>query len=539
MALARIRPTGLNVDIPAYDVPPEFWTGMTGMSFDDIQAEQVSGWRYIYDENAAEAAPLFVMNNLHLGVNYWMYGTADKVAVTTSSGVHHDLTPGAFGPSGTGSEDWNGAELNGYPVISWGGFPHSWDRSTSSNCQYLTGWPSAYLAKIIRAHRFHLFALNISGGVEWPSVVMWSDAAAPGALPDNSAGGGAAGDAWTAGTGSEAGNLSLGDTSKSITDGLSLGENFIVYKTGSAYQIYPTGDSFIYGQRMLLRTMGALATNCVTEWQSNHLVFGDGDIYITDGQNLTRSIVDKQTRRTIFNELSNEQYERTFVCGSPNTNEIYFCYAVDGAPYPNKALVWDSSSGTTQFKDAIDIFGANSFRNLAIGGSGTPHIAPGNISTDSPTGAWSAQTDDWQDRTDTWDQNASQENLDGLVGIDHDNSKLIEFNVNDTQPVGQITARISRESLDFGDSASVKLLTEIWPKIIGTDSDVIQVRAGSQMEPYDPITWTEYQPYTIGSSKKIDTFARGRLISVEFLAQGARNWRCAGFDLNIEPAGRY
>jgi len=546
MALASIRPKGLNVDVPAYDVPPEFWTGASNMQFSDVHIEQRKGWAYIYDDNAAVATPLYVQNSLHNGVNHWLYGAASVVGVTDAAGTHTDLTPASNAPSGTDSADWNGCELNGSPVINWGVIPHSWDRSVASNVAPLTGWPGGYTARVMRSHRFHLFALNIGGGVDWPSVAMWSDAAAPGTLPDNSAGGGASGDAWTAGTVSEAGSLSLGDTGNAITDGLSLGEDFIVYKAGSAYVVFPTGDEFIYGQRPLLRTAGCLAPNCVAEWQGLHAVMGDGDIYLTDGTGSgTRSLIDRATRRTLFAELAQGEdsgqaiYERCFAVVSPNTSEVIFAYPVEGALHPNKALIWDASSGTTQFKDVVDVFGANSFRDLSIGGSGCPHAGYGNVSTAAVTDDYDSSVDTYDSIDRAYDANAAREASDGLVGIDIDNDTLVLLDGAEGQAVGQINAGVSRESLDFGDATQVKLLTEVWPKVIGNSGDVISVRAGGQMEPGDPITWSPYVNYTIGTDQKVDTFATGRYISVELLAQGARSWRCAGFDVNIELTGRY
>jgi hypothetical protein len=548
VALAQIRPTGLNTDIPAYDVPPELWTRAENMSFQDVHIEQTRGWRYIYDANPTVATPLYVQNSLHGGVNHWLYGCASAVGVTDAAGTHHNLTPASDAPSSTDAADWSGCELNGYPVINWGAIPHSWDRSTGSNVAPLAEWPSGYTARVMRAHRFSLWALNIGGGVDWPSVVMWSDTAAPGNLPAAiGGGGGGSGTAWTAGSSSNAGSLSLGDTGNAITDGLTLGDNFIVYKAGSSYVVFPD-ETLIYGQRQLLRTMGCLAPNCVAEWQGLHAVLGDGDIFLTDGTSAgTRSLIDRATRRTLFAELAqgedpaNNQpiYERSFVVVSPNSKEVLFCYPTEGSLYPNKALVWDASSGTTRFKDTVDVFGANSFRSLRLGGSGTPSIAYGNLTISGVSDTWSTQTDTWATVDRTWDENAAREASDGLVAIDFDNATLAEFDINDSQEVGQINATVARESLDFGAPDQVKLLTEVWPKVIGSTGDVIQVRAGGQMEPGDPISWSPYVNYTIGTDRKVDTFATGRLISVEFLGQGIRGWRVGGFDANVELAGRY
>ena len=544
MPIASFRPTGLvtPTDVPAHAVSPDYWTRADNMLFRDIFAEQTPGWSYIYDENAVIGSPLFVQNSFFLGTNYWLYGFANGVGVTASDGVHTDLTPTTNAPSGTTSADWNGCDLNGYPVLNWRGVPHSWDRSTSNNVQALTDWPTGYTAKVMRAHRFNLWALNIGGGVEYPSVVMWSTSAAPGLLPDDGNN-----TTWTPHSGNDAGSLSLGDTGRGINDGLTLGENLLVYKAGSAYSIFPTGDAdIIYGQRQFLRTQGALTTNCVAEWQGLHAVFGDGDIYLTNGQaDGTRSIVDRATRRTLFSELAQgsdddgDLYERCFVTVSPNTNEVIFAYVVEGGTYPTKCLVWDAGSDTTAFKDTVDVFGQSSFRDIQLGGSGTPHIAHGNVSRSVTLPTYATTTDTYDTTTDNYNTWDVSEATDGLVTIDIDNDKLAWFDNGITQEVGDLRTTLQREALDFGDPDSVKLVSEVWPKMVGNLGDVIRIRVGSQMEPSDEISWSPYVDYTIGSSRKIDTFAQGRFLSFEFLGENVQPWRCTGFEVNLERAGRY
>lgn len=541
MPMVQIRPRGLvrPEDIPAHEVSPDFWTDAQNVAFRNAFAERIGGWRPIYDANATVDAgtsgPQFLLNNNFQGTVYWLYGTENEIGVTDTSGTHTDLTPVSGAPSGVTSEGWSGCELNGYPILNWGvtAGPHSWDRSTSSNVAPLADWPSGYTCQVIRAHRFHLVALNIGGAVDWPSVALWSDAAGPGLLPDDGAG-----TTWTAAGGNEAGSLSFGDVGEGINDGLSLRENFIVYKGHSAYVMFPD-DTLIYGQRPFLRTTGCLASNCVVEWQGNHFVLTDGDLIVTDG-NQARSVIDGSTRRALFRNIDQDNYTRSFLALNLPQNELWACVPEAGQEYPNRALVLDLTSGAVQEKDVINIATSQSFRDLFLGGSGCAHIAGGNVSETVTGNAWSDYSGTtWAAITELWSDTDTIEANDGIVGADPANEELVLLDFGNTYPDGSLQARVSRESLDLGDSATVKLVTEVWPRIVGTAGDLLQIRVGSQMEPDQPVEWSGFQPFVIGTDTVLHTFARGRYISVEAQSTDGNSWRLTGFDMKVEQAGRY
>lgn len=534
----QIRPTGLITrnDLPPHEVPAEFLTDVQNVSFRDVFPERVRGFRPIYDANVTIGSPLFLLPNVFQGTNYWIYGCDNEVGVTDSAGVHTDLSPVSGAPSAVTSDQWTGCELNGFPVLNWQstGGPHSWNRSVGSNVAPLVDWPSGYSCGAIRSFKNFLIALNIAGAVDWPSVALWSDSAAPGNLPDDGAG-----TTWTATAHNDAGSLSFGDTGTGITDGLGLRDDFMVYKTNSTHAMeYLEGSSLIFGQRELFRTIGALATNCVTEWQGHHIVFGDGDVVIHDG-NQVRSLIDKVTRRKLYSELSQEHFARSFVVNHKNQNEVFICYPTEGDTYPTKVLVWDANSDTTKFKDTIDIFGGLSFRDCVTGGSGTPHMAHGNISTSGASDAWSAQVATWATTNRSWDEFKVRDATDGLVAIDTDADELVEFDIGNSYSTGTLNASLTRESLDMGDAEQVKLVTEVLPRITGTKGDIVSIRIGSQMTPDETITWSPYQTFRIGEDQKIYTFARGRYISIEVISSGGSVWRCTGFDFTVRFDGVY
>ena len=107
----------------------------------------------------------------------------------------------------------------------------------------------------------------------------------------------------------------------------------------------------------------------------------------------------------------------------------------------------------------------------------------------------------------------------------------------DTTDAETLTAYLGKYSMDFGDSARVKLLKRI--HLQGAPGyGKLFVRAGGQMTPHDSIAWcTEVE---INDPTQIaDCFATGRYISVEIKSTGSDVWKLTGLDLEVEPRGYF
>jgi flagellar hook protein FlgE len=65
------------------------------------------------------------------------------------------------------------------------------------------------------------------------------------------------------------------------------------------------------------------------------------------------------------------------------------------------------------------------------------------------------------------------------------------------------------------------------------------VRIGAAMDIQSNTTWNTAQTYTVGTSLKVDGYARGRFLAVRFESTGSVNWRLRRFDLEVEPFGRW
>ena len=525
MPLEAVRLSGLVTpeDVPADVSDPGAWTEASGVNFREGIAERVAGWREIYD--TTNEPPLHVINNYFDGSNYWLYASDDEINVTDEGGTHKDITPAAAPSTGADSNIWTSCELNGLPVLNFGeDYPVYWGRDygTPTVCATLPDWPANYTAKVMRAFKYYLVAMNIyGGGTTLPATVKWSDAAAQG-IPDDGAG-----TTWSATAENDSGELDLGATAEGINDGLALRDEMLICKAHSTYKLIYVGGVAVFGQRQFSATAGALAANCMAEYRGQMVTLADGDVWITDGQQM-RSLVDRRVRRNLFSRLDVDNFTRSYVVAHPLKHEVWICIPETGATYPNLALVWNAET------DKL------SYRDINGGGSGIPHMAPGNISESGLAKTWTTITGTWATNTNKWSDFNAAEPVNGLVGVEFDAPNLVLMDTGLTQDTGTINSRLRREGLDFGDREAVKLVTEFWPRITGPAGIQVNIRLGTQDAPEDAISWGASSVYTLGTDKFINTRTRGRLISVEIQSTDiSGQWRCTGGDFKLMVAGRY
>ena len=518
-----IKMTGMisTEDVPPSEVPPDFWTLAQDVHFREGIAQRVNGWDQFL--GTASVTPIHVRNSFFNGTSVWYYLSAAAIYRVSSAGVHSNIT-GSFSFSGKVPNDITSCELNGLPVFNAGvDAPVYHDRSTS-NVVDLPDWPTGYTCQVMRAFKNYLIAMDIDDGSSViPSMVMWSDAADPGAVPDDGFN-----TTWTASGNNDAGNLSVGGATEGIVDGQQLRDVFMIAKPHSLWSLQFVGGTAIFGLRQLSQTVGALARNCIAEVRGSLIMLSDGDIVQTDGQQI-RSLADSAVRRKIFASIDPEQFEQSFVLHHKLQKEVWICYPDNGASIATTAAVYNYERERW------------SFRDLSIGGTGCSHADAGNITQSSVSTAWSAATYSWDSASADvpWNSTRVETPNDGIVGVDYDTPSLVRLDEVEEPDDGSVRTRLVRESLDFGLPDTYKLVNEIRPRIIGSQGDIVNVRIGGQNNADDPIQWSAFQPYEIGTTETLHTVARGRFISAEFLGDNNRTFRMPGFDIRWREAGRY
>jgi len=192
LVVSNLGQKGLNTDLAAWELPPEFLT--YGINFRAVanKLETTSA----YDPLSAPAVPINAGHLMSVEVssgNYWL--TPGRTAVNIFDGATwFDVSnPAGYAALITDDElDWTSCMLGSIPVINHEKlYPEYWSpQSTSTLMQPLefspgTTWAVANKSfKVIRSYNNFLFALNLTeGGVELPNSYRWSHPADTNGLP--------------------------------------------------------------------------------------------------------------------------------------------------------------------------------------------------------------------------------------------------------------------------------------------------------------------------------------------------------------------
>ena len=200
-----------------------------------------------------------------------------------------------------------------------------------------------------------LVGINVTeSGINDPRRVVWSNLAVNKDLPPPD---------WAFGdpAGSARSN-SIAQFNGYLVDGHKLGTSLLLYGNKEVWDMSPTYTTEMFSFRRLFAG-GVINVNCVVEAEANrHYVFGDNDIYITDG-NSQISIAEGRTRRFIYDGLVRSESHRFFTVWNAPQTEVVFCYVSNdpkvrfpyGAPHNNvgcnRAAIFNYSSKVWYFAD--------------------------------------------------------------------------------------------------------------------------------------------------------------------------------------------
>ena len=369
-ALVQLRPTrGFISDTPAHEVGPDFYTLMTNVLTRGGFAQRVPGSRSVYTTALGVAAPgqlLHAVNCEVSGTNYWLVfeddGTAWAIEGANATQIDNSLLAAVTDPV-----DFSSTLLNGVPIISNGADePVYW---AGSNLATLTDWTATETCRFITAFQYHLFALDISGpGGTFPSMLRWSDAAAPGTIPAS----------WTPSASTEAGDVELSDSPGRLLCAYPLRDSLIIYKRSAMYQAKYVGGDNVFNFRKVQAASGALTRRSVCDVNGQHVVVTDGDIIQTDGSN-RRSLGEARVKDWLFNQLDQSTYDNLFCSYNRSRSEVVIGFPSTGNTFCDTALVYNVE---------LDRFGVRDLDQVT-------HAPVGfvNDTTESNT---------WADRTETW-----------------------------------------------------------------------------------------------------------------------------------------
>ena len=442
-------------------------------------------------------------------------------AITTTDGTDNidvDSTED-FPTSGTFTVDTEDIAYTGKDATTFTGISRAQNSTTgATHLDNAPAFVSVY-AKSIRAFRSFLVALNVQrGGVDYPRIVKWSTEAGIQGVPSS----------WNETTSTvDAGEYELADTKGDIQDGLQLRDTFMIYKEDATYSMNFVGTPFIFSFRQLSPTIGAIAKNCVAEFDGGHAIFGKGNFYINDGQRL-KPILPQKLKEYVFTTLDGAQVNKCFVVADYGRTEILFCFTADGAAtnHPNKAVVWNYITNTFCIRDLPDV----------------AHMGYGNVGNPTTATTWAATSDTWVGETGPWTMSYDLQDK-VLLFSDPSNTKLYRDRSGNKEDTANMTSYVERTGLSMNaqgqpDHTTVKRISSIWPKMSASGTDTINVYLGTQMSTEGGISWNAPVTFNPDEQSKVSVRGTGKMYAIRFESTTDMNWELDGYTIEVDNVGK-
>jgi hypothetical protein len=513
---------GVVTDAPAHELPPNIWSEALNVHFREGRVERMMGHEAVFGTPTVDPYFLLPWYDPTSGARNWFYGNGTEVYKYNTS--HVEVTAVAGDYAGGAHPNWQGSVLGGVPILNNDAgtdIPQMWDSGTTK-FKDLTNWPASTWCKNIKAFKQFLVALYITeGGNQYPTKIIWSTPADPGAVPTS----------WVPSATNEAGSYPLSETPGACIDQLAMGDVNIIYKTDSIWMMRHTGGIFVFESRGLFRKVGALTYKCVLDFFKKHFVVTAGDVIVHNGQSI-ESVIDARTRRELFSLLDDDNYQYVFVTEDYRKNEIYICVpTVGSSELATRAFIWNWKDNTWSQKELV---------NIACSGLGQVIVNAENLSFDSDTGTFDAAEGLFNDGVSAYSE---LQTLLGEVGT----GKAIHLQNQTYQHNGtDFDSYVIRENLAIAGKDRngqiiinpdlVKFWRAIYPKVTGAP---VQIRTGYRDTIDGDVTWNSYQTFDPSVDRKLDILMSGKLLNLEVRSSSGAPWKMSGYDLDLEIIGRF
>lgn len=494
-------------DLIPEDAPAEVWTGAQNVVFRNGETVAAGADSSVYA--VASITPKTIVYVEPFDSGFWVYADENSIMVTDGTN-EFDITPVSWVTTGV-DPIYTSTVINGLACVNVNDRdPVYWDGNTSNVCEPLPDWPDGGTCLALRGHGNFLMAVGMTS--EGGQRVRWSSAAAAGEIPDS----------WTPLASNQAGFVDLAPLSSDCLDGLTMHDDFLVYKRESIWRFVFVGGNDIFDVSQAFAEYGCASTNGIGRGPNdNHLfITSAGDIAITNGITVD-SVLSGRAQRVFyddFQEVKGADYS-VFTLMREKLGGVI--YPTNGSLTGMRILLFDYDSGDISFRDVDNALCSASGRFLEdVGDRNT----------------WDGDPEAWDLDPTAWNQSISPATVeDVLIGS---TSGFLLLGGSDTA----LPVSLEKEGLAFGNPKFRKQIDRIWPKMVGTTADVIQFRLGSQETSGGPVSLGPTLDYEIGSGLSIDTFWQGRFLSIYVESGSATDvssWRLGSFDLEFREVGRW
>ena len=513
----KVGKVGIVTDRIGNALPPGAWSAGNNVRFEGSSVGSMPG----YEAITPCAGTWYYLMPIFDGDNYYWYhfGTA---GITVWNGLScTDVTRASGAYTGASADRWNGCVLNNLPVLTNGKDAPQYQTAPGTTAftdliwDGATTWTTQGVScKVIRAFKDFLLAFDITeSGVRDPQRYLWSNPSEPGAIPAT----------WDYTSASNvAGDGAFSQTSGRCIDGMSLGDEFVVYKEDSIHALQYIGESsqFVFRERTITNRWGMIAQGCVVDIGGRHIFLSYGDVMMMDG-NQVSSIADTVVRQAIFDDLDPDAYKTCFLVHHESHQEVWVCYPGTGQSFPNKTAVYNYSDRTWSFRDLP--------ANCA-------HIAHG---IDLSTAQIETFDTDLGQTFDTWvgtfgdlRYNPTVQTLYAAAG-----SAVYKFEGVATYGGSNPTCYAQRSGIELGGKGRASTILRIYPVIDG-DGSAITVMVGHHQDADDAITWDTTTSFVPGTDVFVPVRSTGLQHAIRFQSANGSTWRLYKFDIEYATAGR-
>lgn len=504
---------GFLSDLPNHEVPENGFTSVLNVKFDNGKVSKVKGWKQVFGTNPVVPYNALTFDNQ--SSLYWILLGQQKIYVTDMSGSYTNITRQTAGAdvnySATQDLNWTHGVLNGeLPFFNNGvDSPQVWDGNVSNKCtnmKYNTSqtWNDlSYTCNSMRAFKNYLFALDVTkAGVRYPNLVKWSSSAVAGSEPDT----------WDeSDTLYDAGETYLSDDAGFLIDSAPLKDTLMIYGEGTTYGCQYIGGRFVFRFYRLFND-GILSRRCIAPIRNNHLILSLNDLILHDGHTVN-SIISNRDKSWLFNNIDQDNFQRSFLTPNYRENEIWVCFPSTGQTQANLALVWNYEKNTFSQREIP------SCNHIGYG-----IVDPG----DSLVIDNQSQIIDTD--TSTYDQRTYNPTVYYPVAC---GTNFYQLDSTEQQAGTNMTAYAERLGLDF-ESNRHKSIKRIIPRMSGTGS--VTFSLALQKNPNSAVTYKNYT-FTPGSDYKIDVRGTNRLIGYRILSSSNITWELHSVDFEYTLAG--
>ena len=592
MPIFRMRGLGTKgvvTDTPAFELPPDTWSNASNVRFHSGRIEKIGGNEPVLLKGRPHEPPLSIVQRSN--TEALIYGTPTKLYMV--EGVNHsDISADKLDADGKPVVDSEGNPVR----VTYEASPGStWYYTTLSNAMIMTtplndpqgmtptdakfvtlpGWGKGgkaddapvenWKTPRIRAFKNYLIALSmIEDGVHFPQRVRWSDVAYINMLPFN----------WHHDDPNTDGGFNdLTNSIGKIVDGVPLRDSFVIYTDRDTYLMDYVGGNDIFTFRKLFSDSGILAPECACEFEGQHFVISESDIFVHNGST-RRSVASGRIKQYLMKEISSVNFYATKVFAYQTMKEIWITYVSPGFTKDsrvtddvenfacNKAAVWNWEYDTWTFYElpkALDVNMAfpptldtrawDQYCGTETQISGTP---PDGVITDAviPPGC----DDLWNGAShseEIWEEFGQSFKKQVLYCASADGNFYLldkgyyfyykgdEIDFSDDFSRRPVVAFLEKRSMDFDEQEQQtyrhKFLRGIYPQFSGTGN--IRFFVGGSNDPESSPSWDSNEMFAVGQDYKIDCFSNYRYPSIRVQDTSEGEWVFTGMDIDYFMEG--